>query len=417
LAGKVKDADTLILVADGSTDTGQLQREFGQFAAFLRLFEQNRSARAEVAGLPVYIVLTKCDLLAKKTDTASTWMQRIEERKRQVDQGFHKYLDQQENRDGLAFGKIDLQVWATAVGRPALADRPARLDEPYGVAELFRQCVDSAAAFHGRRRTASRRLKITVSGIAGLAVFMLFLAMGVYLTRPGPEVAALENSLSSLLLPDGAKAADRLKEPLDDKLAKLKKIRKDKFFSELPPDVQGQVEHAIAEIDAYLKFNKEFLDKVQDPRLARTDAELVNIEKSLSSIALPKEHAEEWKDTRVGRRPQTWANDIAILRKEIDNTISWINEQVPKSKELQKKAYALLGKEEIPAKDYQNWLAQYKEHMDKSWPHPAAARLPGASGMTYETVYRFERVEKVRQGWEQVKKKLKDVRDQLREPG
>src|SRR5262249_15578613 len=152
LARKVKDADTLILVADGSVDTGQLQRDFSQFAASPRLCEKSRSARTEVTGLPVFIVLTKSDLWAKKTDTASTWMQRIEERKRQIGQGFHKFLAQQENREGLAFGKIDLQVWATAIGRPALADHPARPNEPYGVAELFRQCLAAAQEFHGRRR-------------------------------------------------------------------------------------------------------------------------------------------------------------------------------------------------------------------------------------------------------------------------
>ena len=416
LARRVKDADTLILVADGSVDTGQLQRDFGQFAAFLRLFEQNRSARTEVAGLPVFIVLTKCDLLAKKTDTTSSWMQRIEERKRQIGQSFHKYLAHQENREGLAFGKIDLQVWATAIGRPALADHPARPTEPYGVAELFRQCLDAAAGFHGRRRKASRRLKLTVGGITGLVAFMLLLAMGVYLTRPGAEVAALENSLSSLLLPDSAKAADRLKEPLDDKLAKLRKIRKDRFFSQLPAARQSQVDHALAEIEIYLKFNKDFLDKVQDPRLARTEADLASIEKSLNAVALPKDHAEDWKDTRVGRRPQLWANDIAILRKEVDNTIAWIHKQIPRSKELQQKGFALLGMSEIPPKDYESWLGQYKEYMDKAWPHSAGARLPGASGMTYETVYRFEGVEKAQQEWEKAKKQLKDVRDRLREP-
>jgi len=240
--------------------------------------------------------------------------------------------------------------------------------------------------------------------------------MGVYLTRPGAEVAALENSLSSLLLPDSAKAADRLKEPLDDKLAKLRKIRKDRFFSQLPAARQSQVDHALAEIEIYLKFNKDFLDKVQDPRLARTEADLASIEKSLNAVALPKDHAEDWKDTRVGRRPQLWANDIAILRKEVDNTIAWIHKQIPRSKELQQKGFALLGMSEIPPKDYESWLGQYKEYMDKAWPHSAGARLPGASGMTYETVYRFEGVEKAQQEWEKAKKQLKDVRDRLREP-
>src|SRR5262249_2021355 len=153
------------------------------------------------------------------------------------------------------------------------------------------------------------------------------------------EVAALENSLSSLVLPDGAKAPDRLKEPLDDKLAKLKLIRKNEFFSQLPAARQSQVDHAIAEIEAYMKANKDCLDKVQDPRMARNEADLANIEKSLNAVALPKDKAEEWKDTRVGRRPKVWAEDIAVLRKEIEKTNVWINDQVSRGKELQKKCF------------------------------------------------------------------------------
>jgi hypothetical protein len=193
-------------------------------------------------------------------------------------------------------------------------------------------------------------------------------------------------------------------------------IRKNKSFPQLPADRQSQVDHAIAEIEAYLKYNKEFLAQVQDPRLARTESDLAAIEKSLKTAALPKEYADAWKDTRVGRRPQFWANDIALLRKEVDNTIAWIKEQIPRGTELQKKGYALLAMAEISAKDFASWQKQYKEYMDKSWPHPAGARLPGASGITYETVYRFDQVEKAQQSWEQSKKKLKEMRDQLREP-
>jgi GTPase SAR1 family protein len=417
LARKIRDADTLILVADGSADTAQLQRDFGQFAAFLRLFEQNRSERNEVAGLPVYLVLTKCDLLAKKTDTASAWMQKLEERKRQIDQSFHKYLAQMENREGLAFGKIDLQVWATAVGRPALADQPAKPLEPFGVAELFRQGLEAAADFHARRRRATRRLKITVGGIGGLAVFMLLLALGVYVTRPSADVAKLENSLSSIMPPEGAKPAERLKEPLDDKLAKLKKIRQNKFFSQLPAARQSQVNHVIEEMEAYVKYNKEFLDKVKDPRLARNDVDLADIEKSVSALAPPKDYAAAWKDTRVGRRPQLWRDDIAVLRKEIDKTITWINAQIPKAEKLEKRGFALLSMENIPPKEFQAWLSQYKESMEKEWPYSREKRLPGASDLTYETVYSFDRVEKTRRkSWEPYKKRLKEVRDRLREP-
>ena len=92
-------------------------------------------------------MLTKCDLLAQPGDTPAAWMDRIEERKRQVDRRFQDFLARQDEDGPLPFGSIDLHVWATAVKRPALAGSPARPREPYGVAELFRQAFDAARGF------------------------------------------------------------------------------------------------------------------------------------------------------------------------------------------------------------------------------------------------------------------------------
>src|SRR3989442_129506 len=83
--------------------------------------------RTDVADLPVYLVLTKCDLLARKEDTFAKWLTRIDEGKRRVDEKFREYLKEQ----GAGFGTLKMRLWATSIKRPALADRPAQAQEPF----------------------------------------------------------------------------------------------------------------------------------------------------------------------------------------------------------------------------------------------------------------------------------------------
>src|SRR5262249_11114122 len=88
LAREVVEADTLLLVIDASAPPAQLDADFAEFDRFLRQMERGRGQRTEVGGLPVFVVLTKCDLLAQPGDTPGAWMERIEERKREVDGRF-----------------------------------------------------------------------------------------------------------------------------------------------------------------------------------------------------------------------------------------------------------------------------------------------------------------------------------------
>src|SRR5262249_20003970 len=62
LPQEVSGADALVVVIDASSDATQLGRTFAQFSEFLRGLEQMRSTASEVTDLPVYLVLTKCDL-------------------------------------------------------------------------------------------------------------------------------------------------------------------------------------------------------------------------------------------------------------------------------------------------------------------------------------------------------------------
>src|SRR4029077_14252576 len=79
LAQAILLADALILVVDASAGPEQIDSDIGEFIRFLRLLEQSRGHRSEIGGLPVFLVLSKCDLLAQPNDSLAGWQQRIDE--------------------------------------------------------------------------------------------------------------------------------------------------------------------------------------------------------------------------------------------------------------------------------------------------------------------------------------------------
>src|SRR6266852_4884734 len=115
------DADAVVLVADVSLTNKQLTEQFRQFGHWLKEFHELRGQRTDIAELPVYFVLSKCDLLAKADDTNGSWIKHIEGIKGKFDENFRKYL----KMDSTGFGTLKLKLSATAIKRPALTDKPA----------------------------------------------------------------------------------------------------------------------------------------------------------------------------------------------------------------------------------------------------------------------------------------------------
>ena len=76
LARAMLDADTVIVTVDATT-VGQAEGGLSALGKFLTHLQEVRAQRVDVAGLPVYLVLTKCDLLAQKNDTSVTWIDHI----------------------------------------------------------------------------------------------------------------------------------------------------------------------------------------------------------------------------------------------------------------------------------------------------------------------------------------------------
>ncbi|MGL4552855.1 MAG: GTPase domain-containing protein, partial [Gemmataceae bacterium] len=196
LAAEVAEADALLLVIDAAATAEQMEADFGEFDRFLKAVEGARGERTEVAGLPVFLVLTKCDLLAHAADSTADWMDRIEQRKRDVDGRFRDFLSRRQGDGGeagpvLAFGRIDLHLWATAVKRPGLLGALARPREPFGVAELFRQALTEAAGHRRRAERSSRRLAWLVGVAAGLLLTMVSLTVAFLVINHATAASAL----------------------------------------------------------------------------------------------------------------------------------------------------------------------------------------------------------------------------------
>src|SRR5262245_2320477 len=215
LANAVRNADALILVLDSAATPEQIDHDLGEFVAFLRLFERQRGEKSEVGGLPVFLVLSKSDLLAASGEPQTAWTQRVEEKKNQVAARFKEFLDEDEPG---GFGSIDLTVLTTAVRRPPLAPAAPPSRDPVGVADLFRRAFAAARDFRTREHKSGRRLAVTALGAAAIVLALVGGAVGLYRTHNAWTSSPLESSVEGYRGREGPSAADRLGVPLQRKI-------------------------------------------------------------------------------------------------------------------------------------------------------------------------------------------------------
>jgi hypothetical protein len=394
LAQAIAASDALILVVDASARPNQVNADFAEFARFLRLLEFNRGQEAEVSGLPVFLVLTKCDLVARPGDTLGQWMERIEEGKNRVAQKFQTFLAEKAADERIPFGKTDLHLWATAVKRPALADSPARPREPYGVAELFRQALEYARSFRDRRTRASHRLAWTVAGSIGLLMVMGVLATILLIGNPHQEPSALEREIDRYRTQIENQGPASQYRNVQDQIHQLSGLSNQPEFADMPADKRQYVEHRLDELKAYAALQGA-LDRIPDPLDATSEAELERIQVQLEPLEIPPEYRLQWDQTALGvqlanhRKNAQTMLEAAAMTRAIYQKLIRDGRQVLKTKEevnLPRRAKAVIDQEQ--------------ELKDPRTP------LPEGEGATYAHVYALEEVQKLRQQWEEIRKSL-----------
>ena len=362
-ARAVHSADALIFLVDPTKGATQFEKEFQQFCGFVENLETTRSQRTEIAGLPIYLVLTKCDAYGKPTDPTGTWVQKIEDAKRKVDKRYQETEAKFPYADDLPFGKVDVRVWATAVKRPALADRPAKSQEPYGVAELFRQCLKSAHDFHHQRNSARTRLQIVLFGFVSL-IFVLLAAGGLFfVTRPSAEITMMEGSLREVLPREKGNAAELLKEPLSERIVKLTALLANPDFAKLPGEKQDEARKALKEMEKYVEINTLLQKEVSDPRSAINEQDVDKIAAALDlvQLELPKEYKEAWQETKLVKKMAHFRQEADLLSTAASALETWYIRQKKVGEKLGLESNAFAPREERRA-----WLQRAQDFLDRT---------------------------------------------------
>jgi hypothetical protein len=403
LAREVLRADTLLLVVDASGTLPQVDAEFAEFDRFLRLFEEGRGERTEVGGLPIYLVLTKCDLLARPGDSLGSWMERIEERKRDVDKLFRDFLSRRVDEGGLLpFGQIELHVWATAVKRPALAQAPAAEREPFGVAELFRQCLARSAAFRERRQRSHGRVFWTAVSAVGLVAGMLAMMVALVTTN----ASQLRAKVDEIRYSEGPTVPDRLRgtpSELRQRIDELKEVVRDPGFSSLAAVDRDFVRSRLAELQEYLAYYEKLRLVPPAGDVAAYEVLRENIRK-LQDMSPPKR---EWDQTDAARFRDSRIAEAIALRQAVERAKVWYVDTHAQGLSLWVFS-GFLPTPEAPVIDWNRWYDQVRGLLDpaRQFPFSPKETIP-QTHLTYAAAYRFDQVVEARAERESVLAKLR----------
>jgi hypothetical protein len=416
LAAEILSADALLLVVDAGASPAQVDNDLAEFVRFLRMFRRDRGRRSEVGGLPVFLVLSKCDLLAKPTDTSADWQARVDARKMEIGRRFKEFLEDDSDDDRLPFGAIELELAATAVKWPALADAPARLREPWGVAELFHRALVAAGAFQTHRAGAQRKLVWTVSGAAAFFAALLGLAGGLVAMRQSAPSLELSNKVESYRAREGLTASTRLSEPLQRKFSELSDLAADPEFAKLPAEEQKYLTGRLKELEQYINY-ADRLQRVRPPADARSDDDLRETERLLQTeLALPAEYQTEWRQTEAAVLHDKWLDDIKAIRKSVADVEAWYRERITEGSGL------LLFTDRTADNAPLPWTAWTEKVGDLLRPSGQSPFRPGdrlrdsrsvrlARAVTYDTVLRLPGADQARSQWDRLRQRLERLRD------
>jgi hypothetical protein len=316
LAGAVLSADALFLTVDASAPHSQIEDDFREFLRFLRFLEKFRSREQAVGGMPVYLVLTKCDLLVRDASVERhKWEEQIANRKSEVIDRFRQFLAGHGVKHGeFSFGTIDLEVRATAVRQPALADDNAKDREPFGVAELFNTAFTEAMAYRDRQIRSRKRVFWTVAGAGSFLATLIVAGILLFVNPREPSQFTLADRVESLRATEGPTAVTRLGTSLDRRMKDWIEVQSDPGFPALPDHLQNFVRMRLEEGSAYIRFRDE-LAEIPPPGRARSLAELQKIEERLTKLMPPAPYQGEWAVTEAMRqRERLLTEEIPRLR-------------------------------------------------------------------------------------------------------
>lgn len=412
VARAVASADALMLLVDAASTDEELNEAFQEFDRFLKVVGRAKAEAREVGGFPVFLVLTQCDRLARAGDTAATWESRVKERADAAWKAFDAFLKDAAPEEGepspyLSFGSVDLTVMPAAVRRPPVAHGGLPPNQPYGVAELFRDCFAEAKAHNDRVRASNKRLKWTVRFALGAFALLTGTLAAIAIFPPQEGGATLAERVRTYAAHEPPPAV-RLADPEVERYrTALRGFATDPAFPLLDSDLRQFVESRLREIDDYRAYRARLADATA-PTSARSLPDLEKLRKALETdLAPPPEYA--WEKTPAAQLRAKWLADCAAIR-AAERSLA------DRYRDLDREATAHMLTRDFDAE----WLKEVEsivakgtappEPLDKPIPGSPSLDRPRGEAVTYAVPYEFDEVYQARRYWEQARDRLLDLR-------
>lgn len=413
IATAVVKSDLIALVVNVGAGDAELDTAFDEFLMFLERVHGRKAFEREVGGFPIFLVLTQADTLAEKGDTRAEWEGRLRGNLRYALRRFAEFLEDQEpvgdtGSPFLPFGSVELEGYTVAVRRPPLADDPHPPDEPFGVAEMFRDAFAAAKAHFDRARRSQRRLRVTAWSVVLTVAAMLVGAVGLSVFQPTQSDPGLAERVRGFELSEPPAAVRLAEKNIARTKRTLTAFEADPGFFALPDDLREFVTGRLKEIEDYQAYRAK-LSEAPAPAEARTLEELAHTEAVLTTdLALPPQYT--WGETEAARLRDKWLADIPLIRAAEAAWQEWYRGLVNQALALsltrsfdgdwRDRVAALIASSERPPFNPADPIAG-----SESVPQPRGEPV------TYRIPAEFDRVYQARRDWEYDRNRLLHLRD------
>ena len=430
IASAVVQADLIALVVNAGADDRELDDAFDEFIMFLERVHGRKAFEREVGGFPIFLVLTQCDSLVEPNDTRAEWEAEVRERLRHALRKFAEFLEEQHPlaeevpSPYLPFGSVELKGYAVAVREPVYGERrgesptcpdPSRrpdgstlADQPYGVAELFRDAFAAAVQQRARAIVSRRQLRRTLWSVA-IGVWLLFAgAIAVSVFQPLPADPGLAGRVQAFSDREQSASVRLAAKNLARNRKQLAEFQADSGFFAMSEDLRGFVTGRIHEIDDYQGYVAK-LSGAPIPAEARTLEELLRIESILNvDLALPPQYT--WGETEAAHLRDKWLADIPLLRATETAWQEWYRGLVNQALALtHARSFDGEWRSRVSALD----AAAAQPPFVVESPIPGSQVLPQPRGesVTYRVASEFDRVYQASRDWEFTRSRLSQLRN------
>jgi len=331
----IQRADSLVVLLDASAAPADADERLAELRRFFHALERQRSRRQDIGDFPVFVVLSKADLLATATDTNNDWEERVAARVRYVQTHFQDFLLRCQARVSVPFGRLNLHFRATAAQSPPLSEYLGKGCSAYKCTDLLREALERASEFRERQTRSTLRLFGTMVGALGAIAAMIALIAFLFLQHQleEPSIRALLAKIDSYRARTSRLASLRLREPLQPRIDELTYIRDDPLFSALPEEKRSYVVAQLEELQDY-KVYKERVERVPPLVAVQTELELKEIEAALQGIVVPQQHQSSWGQTEAVLRRLERSEEVRGFGSAVDQLSKWYRALVDNSQDL-----------------------------------------------------------------------------------